>query len=126
MLPDQVDTLFSIQFFVTLVMWPVLLIALIRRRDSTSARFLMVGLWLIASLVFCPAATIRLDVYHDKLVFMGIQSALDDQCGQGHAQAESGKFTLMSSYHWRWNGQAVNNFMTCDYQRGYTGWECSC
>lgn len=126
MLPDQINNLYNIQFFVTIVMWLSLLVAMIRRRESTSTRVLVVGLWLFATLVFCPITTTRLDSYFATLAYSAIQRALDDQCGQGYAQAETGKYIQMSSYHWRWNGQRATSVVICDYERGYTSWSCVC
>src|SRR6266496_3495872 len=103
MLPDQINNLYNIQFFVTIVMWLSLLVAMIRRRESTSTRLLVVGLWLFATLVICPITSTRLDAYFATLAYGGIQHALDDQCGQGYAHAEAGRYVQMSSYHWRWD-----------------------
>lgn len=126
MLPDQINNLYNIQFFVTVIMWLSLLIALIRRRESTSSRLLVVGLWLFSTLLICPITTTRLDGYFATLAYGAIQRALDDQCGQGYAQAETGKYIQMSSYHWRWNGQRGSYTVVCDYERGFTSWTCTC
>jgi hypothetical protein len=126
MLPDQINNLYNIQFFITIVMWLSLLIALIRKRESTSTRLLVVGLWLFSTLLVCPIATTRLEDYFATLAYSGIQRALDDQCGQGFAQAEAGKYIQMSSYHWRWSVQRTSNAVICDYERGFKSWDCTC
>jgi hypothetical protein len=126
MLPDQVDNLFNFQFLITLILWPLLLIAALRAQATTLRRGITVILWLSATVFICPSVSTRLNTYHDTMTYMGIQSALDDQCGQGHAQAGSGKVSRMSSYHWRWDVLRGNHFVVCDYEPGYTSWECVC
>ncbi|MEO8611432.1 MAG: hypothetical protein ABI690_26275 [Chloroflexota bacterium] len=126
MLPDQITNLYNIQFFVSVIMWLSLLIALVRKRETISMRLLAFGLWLFGSLLICPLATTRVDDYFATLAYGGIQHALDDQCGQGYAQAETGKYIQMSSYHWRWNGQHKTYMIICDYEPGSVSWTCTC
>jgi hypothetical protein len=126
MLPDQINMLYNVQFFVTVIMWLSLLIALMRKRESTSTRLMVAALWLFVSLLVCPLATTRLDAYFATLAYGGIQHALDDQCGQGSIQAENGTYIQMSTYHWRWTQQRTARAVICDYEQGYTSWNCVC
>lgn len=126
MLPDQINNLYNIQFFVTVIMWLSLVIALFRRHQKTSRRVVVVIAWLVGSAILCPISTAQLNGIYDKLIYAGIQRALDEQCGQGYTPAEAGTYVRMSSYHWRWNGQRSNRFVMCDYEPGYVSWICVC
>jgi hypothetical protein len=126
MLPDQLDNLFNLQFFITLILWLGILIAWLRRPKSIAVRSLAVLVWLAATVILCPFGEKTLKQYYNTLIYEGIQDALDEKCGQGYAQAEAGLYAASSSYHWHWNGQHSGGFVICDYERGDTAWNCVC
>jgi hypothetical protein len=126
MLPDQINNLFNVQFFLTIIMWLSLLIALVRRQERKSRRALAVTLWLVATVIACPISETRINGLYNMLVYDGIQRALDAQCGPRYIQAEAGTYQSMSSYHWRWSAQRSNHSVVCDYEPGYPSWKCVC
>ncbi len=126
MLPDQINNLFNVQFFLTVIMWLSLLIALVRRQERKSRRTLVVILWLVATVTVCPISGTRIEELYATLMYDGIQHALDAQCGPRYIQAEAGTYESMSSYHWRWSAQRSSHAVVCNYQPGYSSWKCVC